>query len=84
MFGSIEAFEEYFGQSVAQWKSELRDPIEEQLLAQQMQGQIDSRVRSTPAQVNAFYDKLPSDSIPLINAEIQYAMIELKPSVRED
>jgi len=84
VFGSIEAFEEYFGQSVAQWKSELRDPIEEQLLAQQMQGQIDSRVRSTPAQVNAFYDKLPSDSIPLINAEIQYAMIELKPSVRED
>ncbi len=84
VFGSIEAFEEYFGTSVAQWKSELRDPIEEQLLAQQMQGQIDSRVRSTPAQVKAYYDQLPPDSIPLINAEIQYGMIELKPQVREE
>lgn len=81
VFGSIDEFENYFGQSVSEWKAELRDPIEEQLLIQQMQAEIDDRVSATPSQVKEFFDNLPPDSIPLINSEIEYAKIELKPRV---
>ena len=83
VFGSIAAFEEYFGQSVAEWKAELRDPIEEQLLIQQMQGQIDDRVNATPSQVKEYYENTPADSLPLINSEIEYSVIEVKPKVRK-
>ncbi|MEO0405253.1 MAG: peptidylprolyl isomerase, partial [Bacteroidota bacterium] len=84
VFGSIEEFESYFGQSVAEWKAELHDPIEEQLLIQQKQAELNSRTSATPSQVKAFYDDLPTDSIPLINAEIEYSKVEMQPQVTEE
>ena len=66
MFGSIEAAEAEYGKSVAEWKAEFSDPVREQILAQKMQGQIDQSVRSTPAQVQAYFDAIPADSLPLI------------------
>ncbi|NQX91687.1 MAG: peptidylprolyl isomerase [Flavobacteriales bacterium] len=84
VFGSIEEFEQYFGQSVAEWKAELHDPIEEQLLIQQKQADLNSRTSATPSQVQAYYDGLPQDSIPLINAEIEYSKVEMAPQVTEE
>ena len=51
MFGTVEAFEAEYGQSVSEWKAEFEDPVREQLLAGRMQGQINQQVRATPAEV---------------------------------
>ena len=83
MFGSLEAFEAEYGKSVAEWKAEFNDPVREQILAQKMQGQIDQSVRSTPAQVQAYFDAIPVDSLPLIPEELSYSELVMQPEVGE-
>ena len=55
MFGSVEAFEAEYGQSVSEWKAEFQDPVMEQLLAGRMQVQINQQVRATPAEVQQLF-----------------------------
>ena len=40
MLGSEEAFIEYYGKSIAEWKEEFHDPIEEQLISDKMQREL--------------------------------------------
>ena len=83
MFGTIEAFEAEYGKSVAEWKAEFNDPVREQILAQKMQGEIDQSVRSTPAQVQDYFEAIPVDSLPLIPEELSYSELVLQPEVGE-
>ena len=81
--GSVEAFEEYMGKSIVQIKEELREKIREQLIVQQMQGKIVGDVKVTPSEVKAYFDKIPKDSLPYIESEVQIAQILKKPPVNE-
>ncbi|MFM1932988.1 MAG: hypothetical protein RL226_2291, partial [Bacteroidota bacterium] len=83
MFGSVEAFEKEYGKSVAQWKSEFRDPIREQLLIRKMRGSLQQNVNATPKEVRNFYNDIPKDSIPLVSEEIQYSQIVIQPEPSE-
>lgn len=80
MFGSVEAFEAEYGKSVAQWRSDFHDPIRDQLLVQQMQMQLESRVSATPKEVQNFYEQIPEDSLPLISEQVQYSQIVIEPT----
>jgi peptidyl-prolyl cis-trans isomerase SurA len=80
MFGSVDAFEAEYGKSVAQWRSDFHDPIRDQLLIQQMQMQLESRVSATPKQVQEYYEGLDQDSIPLISEQVEYSQIIIEPS----
>ena len=68
---------------MSEWKAEFNDPVREQILAQKMQGQIDQSVRSTPAQVQAYFD-IPVDSLPLIPEELSYSELVMQPEVGEE
>lgn len=83
MFGSVDAFEAEYGKSVAQWRSDFHDPIRDQLLVQQMQMQLESRVSATPKQVQEYYEQLDQDSIPLISEQVAYSQIIIEPSPTE-
>ena len=83
MFGTVEAFEAEYGQTVSQWKAEFADPIREQLLAGRMQATINEQVRATPAEVQAFYAATPSDSLPLIPEAVSYSELVLQPAITE-
>ena len=83
MFGSLEAFEAEYGKSVAEWKAEFQDPVREQILAQKMQANIDQTVRSTPAEVQDYFDAIPADSLPLIPEELSYSELVMQPEVGE-
>lgn len=83
MFGSIEAFESEYGQSVSQWKAEFAEPMREQLLASRMQASIDQQVRATPAEVQIEYTATPEDSLPLIPEALSYSEIVLQPEITE-
>lgn len=79
MFGSIEAFEKEYGKTIAQWKSEFHDPIEESLLVQQMQYKLESRAEATPRDVLAYFEGIHPDSLPLISEEVRYSQIVYQP-----
>ncbi|MFN6091514.1 MAG: peptidylprolyl isomerase [Bacteroidota bacterium] len=73
--GSVEKLEQYYGKSIAELKEEFKPLIREQLLAQQMQSKVTKGVSSSPADVRTFFNKIPKDSLPYVNAELEYAQI---------
>ena len=79
--GSEQKLEEYFHTTIVQLKAELRDVIKEQLVVQQMQGKITKDITSTPNDVREYFNSIPSDSIPYIDAEMEVAQIVRKPPV---
>lgn len=73
--GSVEKLEQYYGKSIAELKEEFKPLIREQLLAQQMQSKVTKGISSSPSDVKDFFNKIPKDSLPYVNAELEYAQI---------
>jgi len=84
MNGDLKVFEEYYGMSVEQMKDNLREDLEHQMLADRMQSKILNEVIITPKEVKSFFNSIPSDSIPYLNAEVELAEIVFKPEVNSD
>lgn len=82
--GSVRKLEEFYKKSVVEIKEEMRDLVLNQLTAQRMQGEITGKVEITPTEIRLFYNKIPEDSLPLINAEVEIAQIVKYPEVREE
>lgn len=73
--GSQEKLEQYYGKTVLELKDEYRPLIREQLQVQGMQQKITKDIAASPADVKAFFSAIPSDSLPYINAEVEFAQI---------
>jgi peptidyl-prolyl cis-trans isomerase SurA len=82
-FGSKEKFEEFYNKSIVEIKEEFREIIRDQLMTEQVQGNITMDVKVTPSEVKAFYNKIPADSLPLINTEYQIGQIVRKPEISQ-
>ena len=78
-----KALQEYYGQTVNEMKDQLRTDMLNQLLAERMQGQITSKATVTPAEVQAFFKRIPKDSLPYFNAEMEIKELVYKPIVNE-
>jgi peptidyl-prolyl cis-trans isomerase SurA len=83
MFGTVEAFEAEYGQTISEWKAEFQAPVQEQLMAQKMQAEINQQVRATPAEVQTYFAETHPDSLPLIPEALSYSEIVLQPTVTE-
>ena len=79
--GSVEELEKYYQKSLVQIKEELRDVLKEQMLMQQEQLKITKGVTITPAEVKAYYRKIPKDSMPEIASEVEVGMIVKTPVI---
>ncbi|MEQ8909282.1 MAG: peptidylprolyl isomerase [Vicingaceae bacterium] len=75
MMGSEEAVEKYYKKTISQLKDDLRPSMREQMLIQGMRGEITADVKVTPAEVEEYFNSIPEDSLPLINAEVEMAQI---------
>ena len=84
MIGSQEALEEYFGKSILQIKTDMRESVRESIIQRQMQATITADVRVTPSEVRSFYNSLPRDSIPFIDSKIQIQQLTMYPKVEEE
>ncbi|MFC2112265.1 peptidylprolyl isomerase [Bacteroidota bacterium] len=84
MIGSQEALEEYFGKSILQIKTDMRESVRESIIQRQMQGTITADVRVTPSEVRSYYNSLPRDSIPFIDSKIQIQQLTMYPKVEEE
>ena len=82
--GSEEALEAYFKTSIRQLKDELRESIKNQLTVQNMQSKITKDVSVTPNEVRQYFDGIPEDSLPYIDAELEIAQIVRKPPVSDE
>ncbi len=79
--GSQAALEKYLNKSIFQIKSDLKDVLEEQLRAEKEKDNIIGKVEITPSEVRNFYEQLPKDSLPIIDAQVEVQQIVLKPKL---
>lgn len=83
-YGSEEKLIEMSGKTVYQLKDDYRPLFRDQLTAQRMQQQIMSTVKITPQEVKAFFDKVPTDSLPYYPSMVEVGQIVFKPSVNKE
>lgn len=82
--GSQEKLEEYYEKSILEIKDEFRDMIKEQLLTQRMQQKITGDLKVTPAETRAFFNKIPKDSLPYVNTQIELGRIMRRPTITKE
>ena len=84
MYGSQEALEEIAGKSIYQIKEDARITVKEQKLAESMQKKIVESVRITPNEIKAFFDRIPKDSLPFFESELEIGQIVFYPKANRD
>jgi peptidyl-prolyl cis-trans isomerase SurA len=73
--------EEVYGKTISQLKEELRGQIKKKMLAQEMEQKLVSSISVTPKEVASFFNKIPKDSIPLINMKLSFQQIVNYPAI---
>lgn len=84
MYGSQEVLEQIAGKTVYQLKEDLRPQFVERQLADKMRRQLLENVKITPTEVKTFYDKIPKDSLPFFESELEVAQIVIYPKANKD
>ncbi len=79
--GSEEKFVAFYGKSVEDYKSDLKEDVRDLLMAQQMQTKITAEIAVTPNDVKEYFKNIPEDSIPFVNAEVEVGQIVKKPAI---
>lgn len=76
-----KAIVEFYGMGLNDIKEQTRSDMRSQLLAERMQGKITEKATITPVEVQHFYARIPKDSLPYFNAEVEIREIVYKPPV---
>ncbi|MDD2793169.1 MAG: peptidylprolyl isomerase [Sediminibacterium sp.] len=83
-YGSKDILEEIAGKTVYQLKDDFREAFREQKLADQMQRKIVEAIKITPTEVKAYYNKIPKDSLPFYESEVEVSQIVIFPKANKD
>jgi peptidyl-prolyl cis-trans isomerase SurA len=82
--GSKDELERVAGKSVYQMKEDFREPIRDQKLAQAMRNKVVGDIRITPKEVQEYFGKIPADSLPLYETEMEIGQIVINPKASRD
>ena len=83
-FGSEQAVEEVAGKTIYQLKDDSRPMIKEQMLADAMRRKIVENVHITPTEVKTYFDRVPTDSIPFLESELEIGQINIYPKAAKE
>lgn len=78
--GSKEKLEEWLNKPLYQIKQEQRNIIRDQLITQQMQGNITGDIKVTPSEIRSFY-RSHSDTLPQVPAQFEVQQITVYPQI---
>lgn len=79
--GSYEKLEKFYEKSILEIKTEWREIVREQILAQRMQQKLVADIKVSPQDVRVFFQEMTKDSLPLINPQYELAQIEISPRI---
>ena len=82
--GSQEKLESIFNKTMSEIKDELRRLVKEKCLQDQVRADILKSVVVTPAEVRAFFNNIPADSIPMVDEQYEIMQIVKRPPVSID
>ena len=81
--GGTTQLEQIYGKSITQIKNQLREDFRDQLSAEQLQGRKMQQIRITPSEVRDWFDRLPSDSLPVLPETVRISHIVRYPKITE-
>lgn len=84
MYGSKEALEEIAGKTVYQLKEDFRQSVKEKLQAERMQNKVVEGIKITPQEAKAYWEKIPKDSLPFYESEVEIGEIVVYPKASRD
>ncbi len=82
-YGTHDAVRQATGYEFDQLHDILFDLVHDGYLSQRVQYNLTENVKITPAEVAAYYNKIPVDSLPTLEDEYELSEIVLKPAVSE-
>lgn len=83
-YGSKEEVEKIAGKSLYQLKEDFKEGFRDRKLATSMRNKIIEGIKITPNEVRAFYNKIPTDSLPFYETEIEVGQIVCFPKASRD
>lgn len=79
--GKPMTIEEFYGKTRVQIKEEFRDVKKKQMQGKEVERNITKDISVSPREVEAFYNKIPKDSLPLINTQLAFQQIVIFPAI---
>ena len=83
-YGSKEALKTAMGFSYDEMHDLFFDMMKDRMLSQRVEHQLTQNIKVTPAEVAAYFAKMPKDSIPTIAEEYELEEIEIAPSIAQE
>ncbi len=83
-YGSKDELERVAAKSVYQLKEDFKEGFRDRKLAQLMRNKIVEDIKITPNEVQAYYKKIPTDSLFLYESEVEVSQIVLYPKPSRD
>jgi peptidyl-prolyl cis-trans isomerase SurA len=84
MGGNQQTLEEVAGKTIYQIKDDARESVRENKLATAMRSKIVENVKITPNEVKEFFEKIPKDSLPFFESELEIGQIVIYPKASRD
>lgn len=83
-YGSKDELERVAGRSVYQLKEDFKESFRDRRLAESMRNKIVEEIKITPNEVKAYFEKIPTDSLPLYEAELEVGQIVVYPKASRE
>lgn len=82
--GSVQLLEEYAGKTIYQLKDEARQETKDEMLGDKMRTDILKNVNVTPSEVATYFNRVPKDSLPFVESEIEVGHISIFPKAAKE
>lgn len=83
-YGSREKMTEVTGYTIYQLRERFRDAIRESMLAKAMRDKIVNAVKVTPTEVRNNFERIPKDSLPFYESELEVGQLVLQPKASRE
>ena len=83
-YGGKEAMRQATGYTYDEMKELIKKMLHDRMLAERVQANLTSNVQITPREVTEFFNKIPQDSIPVIDETFEVSEITRKPDISEE
>lgn len=82
-FGSREKVEEYFGRPMSEIRERTIEQVHDGELIKQVQQNLISGIKVTPAQVRQYFKNMPEDSIPFVPTRYEVQLLVRNPIISQ-
>ncbi|HET6995238.1 MAG TPA: peptidylprolyl isomerase [Chitinophagaceae bacterium] len=83
-FNQAGSEDDFAGKSAQQIKDDARESVKERMLADAMRQKITGGITISPAEVKSFFEKIPKDSLPFLESELEVYQIVFYPEASKD